>query len=130
VRKEKSRQKRFAHQQFTSDSLRRAQHLPFSRLPTYVNTILVYLDVFSINPTRLWIPLPLAVANCSAKLVGSSSLVGLIGLKRKVLGRKILEQAVVRDLKPEIESLWISCKYDVDQRSVMEVFETETVTAW
>lgn len=95
-----------------------------------MNTILVYLDVFSINPTRLWIPLLLAVANCSAKLVGSSSLVGLIGLKRKVLGRKILEQAVVRDLKPEIESLWISCKYDMDQRSVMEVFKTETVTAW
>ncbi len=45
-------------------------------------------------------------------------------------GRRNLEQAVVRDLKPIIGSLRISCKYDMDQRSVMEVFKTETVTAW
>jgi len=79
-----------------------------------VNTILVYLDVLSIDPTRLWIPLLLAVANCSAMLVGSSSLVGLIGLERQVLGCRILEQAVVRDLKPKIGCLWISCRFNVD----------------
>lgn len=67
-------------------ALSRARHLRSSRVPTQVNTILVYLNVLSIDHTQLNIQCFLTIANCSAMLMGSLPLIGLIGLKRKVLG--------------------------------------------